>query len=159
LDERIDRGGLAEGGEEVLARLEGGATQQGRSLSLRLPGVFDLDEKARVVVGLQQVAQMPGARRGDDVRLTVTLGARFFEAKAEAKWGRTGYRARPAPVAALRGEGGQLLRLALHRAVAAPQGMEPLIVNALECSRGLAALRPCRHCFQWRRTGGGAHEV
>src|SRR5690349_22331170 len=45
LDERVDGGGLAEGGEQVLARLERRAAQQGRRPALLLPGVLDVDEQ------------------------------------------------------------------------------------------------------------------
>ena len=87
-DARADVGSLPQRGEQELPHIRAISLKRGDFAASGFPRLVNRDEKARIVAGLEQIADVPCVTGG---LLTFLLGScgifRFFQAEAEAKRG------------------------------------------------------------------------
>jgi len=122
---------LTEGREQVGPRPEVGALEDAGSGGLGVPRLGHVDLEAGVVGGLEAVAERPGTGIGLDL-LALVWDLRLFEAEDEPERRLGGHRDAAAPRLQLPGQMRELVRVLLHPPVGGAEGVEPLIVQAVE---------------------------
>ena len=123
--------GLAKCGKQVLLDAAIPSAERRCFSSSGGPRIFRREEKAGVILGLEQVADVPGAAGGPPTcPFFLPTIHWFLEAKAESKRGRDRHGEGATPFANLRRQFDQCCFFAFHGSIRRSQRVKPLIVEA-----------------------------
>ncbi len=154
LDMGTKRRSLPQGRKEILPGIKIQVLQNRCLASPGAPRKLRRNEEARIIRSLEEVVDLPGLS---------AFRFRFrprglFQAKTESERGGDGNRDGPMPVLNLKGKLGKLRPVTLHPRLGGAQGMEPLVVKALECRTFFALCALSRRRRSGFRTGA-PHEL